>query len=81
MELITVSIIGLALAMDAFAVSIASGTIYKKLKIKYALRIALFFGTFQERNTVFTSASRSSNSASTRAQATIAVTGLLIEAA
>lgn len=47
MELITVTIIALALAMDAFAVSIASGTIYKKLKIKYAFRIALFFGTFQ----------------------------------
>ncbi len=47
MELITVTIIALGLAMDAFAVSIASGAIYKKLKIKHALRIALFFGTFQ----------------------------------
>jgi putative Mn2+ efflux pump MntP len=47
MELITVTILALALAMDAFAVSIASGTIYRQLKIKYALRIALFFGTFQ----------------------------------
>ncbi len=47
MEFITVTVIALALAMDAFAVSIASGTIYKKLKIKYAFRIALFFGTFQ----------------------------------
>jgi putative Mn2+ efflux pump MntP len=47
MELITVTIIALGLAMDAFAVSIASGAIYKKLKIKHAFRIALFFGTFQ----------------------------------
>lgn len=47
MQFITVTIIALALAMDAFAVSIASGTAYKKLKIKHALRIAIFFGTFQ----------------------------------
>jgi len=45
--LITIIIIALGLAMDAFAVSIVSGAAYKQLKIKHALRIALFFGGFQ----------------------------------
>lgn len=42
-------LIGLAfgLAMDAFAVSITCGLTMRKLKIRYALRIALFFGGFQ----------------------------------
>ena len=47
MGLITIIIIALALAMDAFAVSIVSGSTYKKLQIKHAFRIALFFGGFQ----------------------------------
>jgi len=47
MGLITIIIIALALAMDAFAVSIVSGTVYKKLKVKHALRMALSFGAFQ----------------------------------
>jgi putative Mn2+ efflux pump MntP len=47
MTLITIIIIALGLAMDAFAVSIVSGAAYKQLKIKHALRIALFFGGFQ----------------------------------
>lgn len=33
--------------MDAFAVSIVSGSAYKQLKVKHALRTALFFGGFQ----------------------------------
>jgi putative Mn2+ efflux pump MntP len=33
--------------MDAFAVSIVSGSLHKELKVKYALRMALFFGGFQ----------------------------------
>jgi putative Mn2+ efflux pump MntP len=33
--------------MDAFAVSIVSGSVYKQLKIKHAFRIAVFFGGFQ----------------------------------
>jgi putative Mn2+ efflux pump MntP len=45
--LITIIVIALGLAMDAFAVSIVSGAAYKQLKIKHALRIALFFGGFQ----------------------------------
>ncbi len=47
MALITILIIALGLSMDAFAVSIVSGASYKRLKIKHALRIALFFGGFQ----------------------------------
>jgi len=33
--------------MDAFAVSIVTGAAYQQLKIKHALRMALFFGGFQ----------------------------------
>jgi putative Mn2+ efflux pump MntP len=47
MELITIIIIAVGLAMDAFAVSVVSGSAYKQLRIKHALRIALFFGGFQ----------------------------------
>ncbi len=47
MGLITIIIIALGLAMDAFAVSIVSGSAYKQLKIKHAFRIAVFFGGFQ----------------------------------
>lgn len=46
-ELITVIVIALGLAMDAFAVSIVSGAAYRQLHVKHALRIALFFGGFQ----------------------------------
>jgi len=47
MDLITIIVIAVGLAMDAFAVSIVSGAAYKQLKIKHALRIAVFFGGFQ----------------------------------
>ena len=47
MELLTIVIIAIGLAMDAFAVSIVSGSTCRQLKIKRALRIALFFGGFQ----------------------------------
>ena len=47
MELTTIIIIAVALAMDAFAVSVVSGAAYKKLHVAHALRIALFFGAFQ----------------------------------
>lgn len=47
MELITIIIIAAALAMGAFAVSTVSGGFYKALNIKYAFRIAFFFGAFQ----------------------------------
>ena len=47
MELITIILIAVGLAMDAFAVSVVSGSVYKQLQIKHALRMALFFGGFQ----------------------------------
>ncbi len=47
MGLITIIIIALGLAMDAFAVSVVSGSAYKQLNVKHAFRIAVFFGGFQ----------------------------------
>jgi putative Mn2+ efflux pump MntP len=47
MQLLTIIIIAVGLSMDAFAVSIVSGSVYKQLKIKHAFRIAVFFGGFQ----------------------------------
>jgi putative Mn2+ efflux pump MntP len=47
MELLTIIIIAVGLAMDALAVSIVSGTTYRQLKVQHALRIAIFFGGFQ----------------------------------
>jgi putative Mn2+ efflux pump MntP len=47
MGLITVTIIAVGLAMDAFAVSVVSGSAYKQLNIKHAFRMAVFFGGFQ----------------------------------
>jgi len=47
MTLITIIIIALGLAMDAFAVSIVSGAVYKRLNITHALTMAAFFGAFQ----------------------------------
>ena len=47
MGLIEVSIIGLGLSMDAFAVSICKGLSMNKLNKKNVLIIALYFGIFQ----------------------------------
>ncbi|TKJ38845.1 MAG: hypothetical protein CEE38_03865 [Planctomycetes bacterium B3_Pla] len=47
MDYITIVVIAVGLAMDAFVVSIVSGSAYKQLRIRHALRIALFFGGFQ----------------------------------
>jgi putative Mn2+ efflux pump MntP len=47
MDLITVTFIAFGLAMDAFAVSITSGITIKQLRIRNALKIAMFFGAFQ----------------------------------
>ncbi len=46
-DFITILFIAFGLSMDAFAVSISGGATIKELKIKHALRIALFFGGFQ----------------------------------
>lgn len=47
MDIITILLIALGLSMDAFAVAIAFGLSMQVLHIRYALRIALFFGAFQ----------------------------------
>jgi manganese efflux pump family protein len=47
MTFLTIIVIALALAMDAFAVSIITGSTSRKLHIKHALRMALSFGLFQ----------------------------------
>jgi putative Mn2+ efflux pump MntP len=47
MNFLTITIIAVSLAMDAFAVSIVCGAAYRKLKVRHALRIAIFFGGFQ----------------------------------
>jgi putative Mn2+ efflux pump MntP len=47
MDMPTILLIAVALAMDAFAVSVASGLNIKQFKVNHALRIAFFFGLFQ----------------------------------
>lgn len=47
MDFVSIILIALGLAMDAFAVSIASGVTIKNIKAKHALKIGLFFGAFQ----------------------------------
>ena len=47
MNLLNIFLIALAVAMDAFAVSVASGIAIRQLKIKHALTIATWFGLFQ----------------------------------
>jgi putative Mn2+ efflux pump MntP len=47
MELLTISIMALALSADAVAVSLTSGLMIRNIKVNKALKIALFFGVFQ----------------------------------
>ena len=47
MDSLTIIVIAVGLAMDAFVVSIVSGSAYKQLHVRHALRMALFFGAFQ----------------------------------
>ncbi|MCL0062720.1 manganese efflux pump MntP family protein [Peptococcaceae bacterium] len=47
MDLLTISVIAVGLAMDAFAVSVVSGFSIKNLKTANAFKIAMFFGMFQ----------------------------------
>jgi putative Mn2+ efflux pump MntP len=47
MNIITIITIAVGLAMDCFAVSIASGAAIESLKINKAIKIGLFFGLFQ----------------------------------
>ncbi len=46
-DLAAVVLIALALAMDAFAVAVASGLYIRRLHVNHALRIAGMFGLFQ----------------------------------
>ena len=47
MEVFTIIVIAVGLAMDAFAVSVAAGAAERKLHIRHAMRMAVFFGAFQ----------------------------------
>ena len=47
MHLFTIIVVAVGLAIDAFAVSIVSGSAYKQLHVKHVVRMAVFFGAFQ----------------------------------
>lgn len=47
MKLLTILLIAVGLSMDAFAVAVVTGSVYKGFKVRHALRMALFFGGFQ----------------------------------
>lgn len=47
MDILSIIIIGIGLAMDCFAVSISKGVCLKKIKFKKAFRMASLFGLFQ----------------------------------
>ncbi|MBN1362079.1 MAG: manganese efflux pump [Sedimentisphaerales bacterium] len=47
MELLTIVFLAVGLAMDAFAVSVVTGSVYRELHVKHVLRMAVFFGGFQ----------------------------------
>jgi putative Mn2+ efflux pump MntP len=47
MQLYQIVFIAVGLAADAFAVSVSSGAIIEKLRLRHVLRIAFFFGAFQ----------------------------------
>lgn len=47
MQLYQIVFIAIGLAADAFAVSVSSGAIIEKLRLRHVLRIAFFFGAFQ----------------------------------
>jgi len=47
MGFVTITVMAVGLAMDAFAVSVVSGATYKRLHVRHALRMAGFFGGFQ----------------------------------
>ena len=47
MQIITIGFLSAGLAADAFAISLTSGLLIKRIKLNKALKIALFFGIFQ----------------------------------
>jgi putative Mn2+ efflux pump MntP len=46
-EIVTIFLIAVGLAMDAFSISVASGGVYRHLHLRHGLRMAAFFGLFQ----------------------------------
>ncbi len=47
MDNLTLTGIALGLSLDAFAVSLTSGTIIRELRFRHGLRMSFFFGAFQ----------------------------------
>lgn len=47
MSPLTVILIALGLSLDAFAVSVASGIVIRRDRVRHACKVALFFGGFQ----------------------------------
>lgn len=47
LQILQIVLIAVGLAADSFAVSVSSGAIIEKLRLRHAMRIALFFGFFQ----------------------------------
>ncbi|HHO48116.1 MAG TPA: manganese efflux pump [Desulfobacteraceae bacterium] len=47
MQVFQIFLIAVGLAADSFAVSVSSGAIIEKLRLRHAMRLALFFGFFQ----------------------------------
>jgi len=44
---LTIILIALGLSLDAFAVSVASGIVIRRERVRHAFKVALFFGGFQ----------------------------------
>lgn len=47
MDLLYIIMISIGISMDALAMSICKGITFKNMDFKYALKVALFFSTFQ----------------------------------
>jgi putative Mn2+ efflux pump MntP len=47
MQFVMILFVAVGLSMDAFAVSVVTGSVYRELKVRHALRMALSFGGFQ----------------------------------
>ncbi len=47
MDFISILVLAVALAMDAFGVSVTDGIVLKEVKLKNAIKIGFFFGAFQ----------------------------------
>lgn len=47
MEILTILLLAISLAMDAFAVSVSNGIAITNFKKKYAVKLGIYFGFFQ----------------------------------